>query len=68
MVLKFSLDEASAKIRTGPPGDDEEDYALDVWSGVLPLRQVAGEFESDPHLNTGISLPGYLNDLAESSQ
>jgi hypothetical protein len=68
MVLKFSLDEASAKIRTGPPGDDEEDYALDVWAGVLPLRQVAGKLEPDPRLNDGISVPGYLNDLAESSK
>jgi len=34
----FSISEASAKIRTGPPKDDEEDYALDIWAGVLPLQ------------------------------
>ena len=37
-VLEFSIEEASAKIRTGPPVDDEEDYSLPVWAGVLPLR------------------------------
>ena len=36
-VLKFSIEEASAKIRTGPPLDDEEDYSLPVWAGILPL-------------------------------
>ena len=64
IVLKFSLDEASAKVRTGPPGDDEEDYELDVWAGVLPLTQVAGELEADPRLRDGISVPGYLSDMS----
>ncbi len=36
-ILAMPIDEASAKIRTGPPGDDEEDYALPVWAGVLPV-------------------------------
>ena len=36
------IDEASAKVRTGPPGDDDEDYALDTWAGVVPLALVAG--------------------------
>ena len=38
MMLGLSLDEASAKIRNGPPGDDEEDYALPIWAGLIPLR------------------------------
>jgi uncharacterized protein len=38
MMLGLLLDEASAKVRTGPPGDDEEDYALPIWAGVIPLR------------------------------
>ena len=42
IVLKMSLDEASTKVRIGPPGDDEEDYTMNVWTGVLPLRQVSG--------------------------
>ncbi|GAA0372977.1 pyridoxamine 5'-phosphate oxidase family protein [Actinoallomurus spadix] len=53
-VLALSLDEASVKTRQGPPGDDEEDYALDVWAGVLPVREVIGEPVPDPRLRPGI--------------
>jgi len=42
-VLRFAIDEASAKVRQGPPLDDEEDYSLPVWAGVLPLKLVAQE-------------------------
>jgi hypothetical protein len=49
-VLSLPLSEASAKIRTGPPLDDEEDYELPVWAGVIPLRMVAGEPIDDPQL------------------
>jgi len=49
-VLSLPLEEASAKVRTGPPIDDEEDYALPVWAGVVPLRFVAGGPERDPRL------------------
>ena len=55
-VLSLPLDEASAKVRTGPPLDDEEDYALPVWAGVLPLRLVAGAPVSDPRLPTEIEV------------
>ena len=58
-VLSLSLTEASAKVRTGPPLDDEEDYKLTVWSGVIPLRQVAGKPTDDPKLAPGINLPVY---------
>jgi nitroimidazol reductase NimA-like FMN-containing flavoprotein (pyridoxamine 5'-phosphate oxidase superfamily) len=58
-VLSLALDEASAKVRTGPPVDDEEDYALDVWAGVIPLRLVAGEPVPDPRLRAGIPVPEY---------
>ena len=43
MVIALPLTEASAKIRTGPPVDDEPDYALDVWAGVIPIRLEKGE-------------------------
>lgn len=56
-VLALPLQEASVKVRSGPPGDEEEDYALDVWAGVLPLRQVAGEPVPDPLLRAGIAYP-----------
>jgi uncharacterized protein len=52
-VLSLPLDEVSAKIRTGPPLDDEEDYALDVWAGVIPLRIAAGAPLPDPRLDAG---------------
>ena len=49
-VLSMPIDEASAKSRIGPPVDDEEDYGLDIWAGVLPLHMQAGEPVPDPRL------------------
>jgi uncharacterized protein len=53
-VLAMSLDECSAKARTGPPVDDDEDYALPVWAGVVPLETVAGPPVDDPRLSGGV--------------
>jgi nitroimidazol reductase NimA-like FMN-containing flavoprotein (pyridoxamine 5'-phosphate oxidase superfamily) len=53
-VLALSLTEASAKVRTGDPVDDEDDYALDVWAGVLPLTVEPGEPKPDARLREGI--------------
>ncbi|MGH2840815.1 MAG: pyridoxamine 5'-phosphate oxidase family protein [Solirubrobacteraceae bacterium] len=53
-ALAMNLDEASAKVRTGPPVDDDEDYELDVWAGVIPLGVTAGEPSADPRLREGI--------------
>ncbi|MDV7340277.1 pyridoxamine 5'-phosphate oxidase family protein [Terasakiella sp. A23] len=47
-VLQFDLKEVSAKVRTGPPVDDEEDYALPVWAGVIPLTLEVGKHVDDP--------------------
>lgn len=60
MVLSFSIDEASAKVRTGPPIDDDEDYLLDIWAGVVPLRQERLNPIPDAKLKTGVQLPDYL--------
>lgn len=60
LVLALPIAEASAKVRTGPPLDEEEDYALDVWAGVLPLAMRAGEPVADPRLAAGVKLPPYL--------
>lgn len=60
MVLALSLNEASAKIRTGPPIDDEEDMELPVWAGVLPLHLSTGEAVPDPQLKGGIEVPQYI--------
>lgn len=62
-VLWMTLDEASAKIRTGPPGDDEPDYALPCWAGIVPVRTILGEPEPDPRLRPGTPLPDYLRRL-----
>jgi uncharacterized protein len=54
-VLALPLDQASAKLRAGPPVDDEEDYALDTWAGVIPLSTVASQPTPDERLSAGIS-------------
>ena len=59
-VLWMDLDEVSAKIRMGPPVDDEEDYALPVWAGVLPVSTWRGMPVPDPRLAPDTVLPGYL--------
>jgi hypothetical protein len=51
---------ASAKIRTGPPGDDEDDYALPIWAGVLPLRVQPQAVVDDPRLVPGVVPPAYI--------
>jgi len=60
MVLSLSLNEASAKVRTGPPLDDEEDYSLTSWAGVLPLSLDAHAPIADPKLPAGIQTPSYV--------
>ena len=57
-VLAMTLDEASAKVRTGPPVDDDEDYALDVWAGVIPMALTARDPLPDPRLEPGIEPNG----------
>ena len=66
-VLSLPLDEASAKVRTGPPLDDEEDYALPVWAGVIPLRMVAEAPTPDPRLPAEIDPPPYALDYSRST-
>lgn len=46
-VVALHIDEASAKVRTGGPNDDDEDLGLDVWAGVVPVRTVLGDPEPD---------------------
>jgi hypothetical protein len=57
LVLSLPLDEASAKVRAGPPEDEDEDYALPHWAGVLPLSLVAGSPIADARLPAGTALP-----------
>jgi uncharacterized protein len=59
-VLSLPLDEASAKVRTGPPVDDDEDYELPVWAGVLPMSTVVHEPEPDPRLDPAVEMPAHV--------
>jgi hypothetical protein len=59
-VIEFRIESASAKVRAGPPRDDEEDYALPFWAGELPQRQQALEPVNDPKLADGIEVPDYV--------
>lgn len=54
-VLAMSLDECSAKVRSGPPLDDPPDMELEVWAGVVPLRTAAGRPQPDPLLREGLT-------------
>ena len=56
-ILRIPLAEASAKVRTGPPKDDEDDYGWPVWAGVIPLALVAGDPQPDPALEVGFEPP-----------
>jgi uncharacterized protein len=59
-VLRLPISEASAKIRSGPPIDDEEDYALAAWAGVMPIEVARRVPEPDPRLRAEIEVPAYL--------
>jgi len=58
-VLRVPIEEFSAKIRTGPPVDDEEDYSFPTWAGVVPLEIIAGTPIDDARLLPGKEMPAY---------
>ncbi len=62
-VVEMPIDDAVAKIRTGPPGDDEEDYTARCWAGILPRSEIWSPPIPDPRLTPGIAVPDYLNAL-----
>ncbi len=66
-VLQFTIENASAKIRTGPPGDEQEDYDLPIWAGVVPVLSRYGTPENDPLLTPGIDLPPSVRTLTEQA-
>lgn len=63
-VLRLSLDNASAKVRAGDPVDDEEDYELEIWAGVVPVTEVLGEPHGDGRSPAGVDVPANVADLA----
>src|SRR5215813_6479396 len=67
-VLALPLEEVSAKVRTGGPIDDEEDYSLPVWAGVLPLPVLPAVPIADAHLKAGTAVPQYMNAYVRGSR
>ena len=68
LVLRIPLTEASAKVRSGPPIDEEADYMLPVWAGELPLRLVTGAPTSDPRLRRHVQVPAYVRSYQTQSR
>jgi len=62
-ALSLPIAEGSAKVRTGPPIDDDEDYELDAWAGVVPMRTAMLPPEPDPLLRAGIPMPAHVRSL-----
>jgi nitroimidazol reductase NimA-like FMN-containing flavoprotein (pyridoxamine 5'-phosphate oxidase superfamily) len=60
-ILRLALNEVSAKVRVGPPEDDAEDYALEIWAGVLPMELKAGAPIRDERCDAAIAVPGYVS-------
>ena len=61
VVLALPLEEVSAKIRTSPPKDEDEDYELPIWAGLLPLGLTAGTPEPDPLLTRDVPVPDHVS-------
>lgn len=58
-ILRLPIVEAAAKVRTGPPGDDEEDYDLPIWAGVIPVTTTYGEPQTDPAMRMDVDVPDH---------
>jgi uncharacterized protein len=65
-VLRLQINEFSAKVRQGPPIDDEEDYSFRTWAGVIPLQVTAGAPVPDERCNSDIPVPGYASEYSRS--
>ena len=62
-VVAVPLDQASAKVRSGPPVDDEADVRLPIWAGVVPIRQLRGDPIGDPANPEGLAVPDHVRNL-----
>jgi nitroimidazol reductase NimA-like FMN-containing flavoprotein (pyridoxamine 5'-phosphate oxidase superfamily) len=67
-VLALAIDAASAKVRTGPPGDFDADLELAVWAGVIPLRTVAGEPLTEEHVPSNVAIPAYVREYGRTDE
>jgi nitroimidazol reductase NimA-like FMN-containing flavoprotein (pyridoxamine 5'-phosphate oxidase superfamily) len=61
LVLALAIDEASAKMRSGPPGDFDHDVDMPIWAGVIPLGLAAGQPETAERVPEGVAVPGYVS-------
>ena len=68
LVLSLPLNEASAKVRSGPPIDDEKDYTLPVWAGELPLSFQTAPAIADPRLSENIGIPAYVKNYNRGNE
>jgi len=66
-VLRVPIEEFSAKVRTGPPIDDAEDYSFPTWAGVIPLEMKAGAPIHDPRVDPARAVPGYVPNYSRRS-
>jgi len=66
-LVRIGLQEASAKVRTGQPDDEEDDYARQVWAGVVPTRLVRFPPDPDPRLSAGVPVPAALGSIVGSA-
>jgi nitroimidazol reductase NimA-like FMN-containing flavoprotein (pyridoxamine 5'-phosphate oxidase superfamily) len=62
-VFSMPIDEGSAKVRSGPPGDDDADYSLPIWAGLLPVSQVLLDPVPDPKNLDGLEVPAHIRDF-----
>jgi len=67
MVISFEIEEVSAKVRVGDPNDDEEDYQLPVWAGVLPLKLQAQAPITDAKMLHDIPVPTYVTNYKQTA-
>ena len=67
-VVSIKIDQASAKVRSGPPGDDEADYALPIWAGVLPMQEMSLAPVRDELMTQAIAAPEYITNYSRRQQ
>ncbi|MCA0918827.1 pyridoxamine 5'-phosphate oxidase family protein [Pseudooceanicola nanhaiensis] len=63
MVLGLKIEEGAAKVRTGQPSDEDEDYALPIWAGVIPVQTIVGEPIPDPRNLDSVEMPAHIRDF-----
>lgn len=68
LVMRLPLEEFSAKVRQGPPIDDEPDYSFPTWAGVIPLKMVSGAPINDPRLDPATPVPVYARAYARTGE